>query len=396
MISVSIEKRLGDFSLEAQWTSAANIVALVGPSGSGKTLTLQCIAGLTRPAAGRLVCGGRVLFDSSARVDLPPQSRHIGYVFQGYALFPHMTVSQNVAYGLKPGSHERLGARAQDIIDRLGLASFRERYPNELSGGQQQRVALARALATDPDLLLLDEPLSALDAPLRRELRAELAQTLRDCGKPAVCVTHDLAEAYQLADVVVLYENGRTTEATPKGELLWNPSSERVARLIGARNILTGTVMEIGPQSVMLEWRDHRLEAARSPSHPLNLRTGDRLAFFVRPEYVRLIRKDRLLANPGSSTRPPRWGGDLQRHVNCLQGEVIGDRDEGATLTLFLRLAAPGTPSQGTCDLEIEVPKLVYERLDIARDRQWQVSIHPGSIQLLPGIGPPSSVETAP
>ena len=372
MISVSIEKRLGDFSLEAQWTSAANIVALVGPSGSGKTLTLQCIAGLTRPAAGRLVCGGRVLFDSSARVDLPPQSRHIGYVFQGYALFPHMTVSQNVAYGLKPDSHERLGARAQDIIDRLGLASFRRRYPNELSGGQQQRVALARALATDPDLLLLDEPLSALDAPLRRELRAELAQTLRDCGKPAVCVTHDLAEAYQLADVVVLYENGRTTEATPKGELLWNPSSERVARLIGARNILTGTIMEIGPQSIMLEWRRQRLEAARSPSHPLNLQVGEALAFFVRPEYVRLIRKDRPLA-------------DLQRHVNCLQGEVIGDRDEGATLTLFLRLAAPGTPSQGTYDLEIEVPKLVYERLGIARDRQWQVSIHPGSIQVLPG-----------
>jgi len=374
MISVSLEKRLGDFSLEAHWTSAANIVALVGPSGSGKTLTLQCIAGLTKPAAGRIVSGGRVLFDSAAHVDLRPQSRHIGYVFQGYALFPHMTVSQNVAYGLKTGSRERLSARAREIIDRLGLTALCGRYPNELSGGQQQRVALARALATDPDLLLLDEPLSALDAPLRRELRAELVQALRDCGKPAVFVTHDLAEAYQLADVVVLYENGRTTDATPKDELLWNPSSERVARLIGARNILTGTVAEIGQQSVVLEWRGQRLEAARSPSRPLNVQIGDALAFFVRPEYVRLIRKDRPLA-------------DLQRHVNCLQGDVVGDRDEGTTLTLFFRLAAPGTPSQGTYDLEIEVPKLVYERLGVARDRQWQVSIHPGTIQPLPGVG---------
>ena len=167
------------------------------------------------------------------------------------------------------------------------------RYPGGLSGGQQQRVALARALATDPDVLLLDEPFSALDAPLRRELSGELSQTLRDWGKLAVLVTHDLPEAYQIADMVVLYEHGGTTGAVSKNDLLWHPSSERVARLIGARNILRATIADSSGDSIVLDWRGGRLEAARSPSHPLHARAGDQLAFFVRPEYVRLIRKNR-------------------------------------------------------------------------------------------------------
>jgi molybdate transport system ATP-binding protein len=375
MLEVSLRQRVGDFSLEVDWSSSAHVVALVGPSGSGKTLTLQCIAGLIAPAAGRVVAGGRVMFDSATRVDLPPQARSIGYVFQGYALFPHMTVSQNIAYGIKAmkrgDAAEAPQRRIRETIDRLGLGNLRDRYPAELSGGQQQRVALARALAPDPDLLLLDEPLSALDAPLRRELRAELAQTLRECAKPAVFVTHDLPEAYQIADVVVLYENGRATAATAKDRLLWNPSSERVARLIGARNILTGTVARAGGSAITIEWRGQRLEAASSPSHPLSVEVGDRLAFFVRPEYVRLLRKDRPSREP-------------DRDVNRVTGDITGERDEGATVTLFFRLAGGGTPSQGEHDLEIEVPRLVYERLAIVIDRHWDVSIHPRSIQLLP------------
>jgi molybdate transport system ATP-binding protein len=358
-------------SLDARWASEAPIVALVGPSGSGKTLTLQCIAGLIMPDEGRIVCAGRVLADSAERVHLPPQARRIGYVFQGYALFPHMTVLQNVAYGLRADSRSIRTDRTVAIIDRLGLSALQSRYPSELSGGQQQRVALARALATDPDLLLLDEPLSALDAPLRRELRAEVAQTLREWGKITVLVTHDLAEAYQIADVVVLCEDGRTTDAIPKTDLLWNPSSERVARLIGSRNILHGTIAEVGEDSIVLNWRGGRIEAASSPSHALHARPGDDLAFFVRAEYVRLIRKDRSVP-------------DSLRLSNVFQGEIVGDRDEGTTWVLFFRLAAAGAPSQGSYDLEIEIPKLVYERLNVSADRHWEVSIHPGSIQVLP------------
>ena len=380
MLSVTARKQFGDFTLDAAWSSDQPIVALVGPSGSGKTLTLQCIAGLTTPDTGRIVLAGRTLFDDSERINLRPQQRRIGYVFQGYALFPHMTVAQNVSYGVRDirssrRSTAREGAitnRTTDIVGRLGLSELTSRYPAELSGGQQQRVALARALATDPDVLLLDEPFSALDAPLRRELSAELSQTLREWGKLAVLVTHDLPEAYQIADMVVLYEHGSTTSAVSKNDLLWHPSSERVARLIGARNILRAPIADSSGDSIVLDWRGGRLEAARSPSHPLHARAGDLLAFFVRPEYVRLIRKNRPVT-------------DGLRQTNLFRGEIVGERDEGTTWVLFFRLARPGSPSQGTYDLEIEIPKLVYERLGISTDRHWDVSIHPGSIQVLPG-----------
>ncbi|MEO5739581.1 MAG: ABC transporter ATP-binding protein, partial [Vicinamibacterales bacterium] len=373
MLSVNARKQFGDFTLDASWSSDQPIVALVGPSGSGKTLTLQCIAGLTSPDSGRIAAAGRTLFDGSEGINLRPQQRRVGYVFQGYALFPHMTVAQNVAYGHRKMRSSRRSAesggggggsdRTKDIIGRLGLSPLTSRYPAELSGGQQQRVALARAFATDPDVLLLDEPFSALDAPLRRELSAELSQTLREWGKLAVLVTHDLPEAYQIADMVVLYEHGGTTGAVSKSDLLWHPASERVARLIGARNILRATIADSSGESIVLDWRGGRLEAARSPSHALHARTGDSLAFFVRPEYVRLIRKNRPVT-------------DGLRQTNLFHGEIIGERDEGTTWVLFFRLARPGHPSQGAYDLEIEIPKLVYERLGISTDRHWEVSIH--------------------
>ena len=379
MLSVTVQKQFGDFTLDAAWSSDQPIVALVGPSGSGKTLTLQCIAGLIAPDSGRIVSAGCTLFDTRERINLRPQQRRVGYVFQGYALFPHMTVEQNVSYGVRARSAPRIEAvndshtdRTMGIIERLGLRALTSRYPGELSGGQQQRVALARALATDPDVLLLNEPFSALDAPLRRELSGELSQTLRDWGKLAVLVTHDLPEAYQIADMVVLYEHGSTTGAVSKNDLLWHPSSERLARLIGARNILRATIADSSGDSIVLDWRGGRLEAARSPSHPLHARAGDQLAFFVRPEYVRLIRKNRPVT-------------DGLRQTNLFRGDIVGERDEGTTWALFFRLARPGTPSQGTFDLEIEIPKLVYERLGISTDRHWDVSIHPGSIQVLPG-----------
>jgi ABC-type sulfate/molybdate transport systems ATPase subunit len=371
MLSVTVFRQFEDFTLDAAWTSDQPIVALVGPSGSGKTLTLQCIAGLITPDMGRIVSGGRVLFDSARHVHMRPQERRIGYVFQGYALFPHMTVAQNVSYGLRANSRTRVD-RSREIIERLGLDGLTSRYPAELSGGQQQRVALARALATDPEVLLLDEPLSALDAPLRRGLAGELSKTLRDWGKIAILVTHDLVEAYQIADMVVLYEEGKTTDAVSKNDLLWNPSSERMARLIGARNILRASIAQSTAESIVLDWRGERIVAARSPSHQLHARIDDELAFFVRPEYVRLIRKNRPVT-------------ENLRQTNLFHGEIVGERDEGTTWVLFFRLARPGQPSQGTYDLEIEIPKLVYERLDISNDRHWDVSIHPGSIQVLPG-----------
>src|SRR5437867_2860995 len=238
MLALAVTKRLPGFTLAVEWRAAEPVVALFGPSGAGKTLTLQCLSGLLRPDSGRIVLNERVFFDGAAGVNLPPPARRLGYVFQGYALFPHLTVAENIAFGLKGLPRGRRRERTAAVIDRLGLGGLERRYPRELSGGQQQRVALGRALAVDPDLLLLDEPLSALDAPLRRQLREELREILSGCGTAAVVVTHDFTEAYRLADRIVVYEDGRIIQSAPRAELLWQPASEAVARIMGLRNVL--------------------------------------------------------------------------------------------------------------------------------------------------------------
>src|SRR5213594_4711375 len=201
-VSVAITKRFPGFTLDVSWEAEQSVLGLFGPSGAGKTLTLQCLAGLVRPDQGRIVVNGTVFFDGEGGVDVPTQERRLGYVFQGYALFPHLSVADNVGYGLHDRPREERQRRTTEVLDWLGLGDLAGRRPRELSGGQQQRVALGRALAVDPELLLLDEPLSALDAPLRRQLRQELMAILREWGKATVLVTHDLAEAFQLAEHV--------------------------------------------------------------------------------------------------------------------------------------------------------------------------------------------------
>ena len=370
-LEVRLVKRLPSFTLDVQWGSADGVVALFGPSGAGKTLTLMCLAGLARPDGGRIVVNGTVFYDAERGIEMPTQQRRLGYVFQGYALFPHLSVADNVGYGLHHRSREERRRRTAEVLERLGLADLAARRPRELSGGQQQRVALGRALAVDPELLLLDEPLSALDAPLRRQLRQDLMGIVREWGKATVLVTHDLAEAFQLADRIVVYEGGRVVQQAPKAELLSAPASERVARLMGVRNILSGTVLKSAVDRIQFHWRGQTLEAVNSPRHSYLPEPGAALAFFIRPEYVRLIRKDRSPA-------------DSAHHMNLMAGRVVGDADFGTTWTLYFRLDAPGPPAQGDHDLEIEVPRLVYEILEIGRDRAWHLSIHRGSIHVLP------------
>ena len=370
-LEVRVVKRLPAFTLDVAWSAGAGVAVLFGPSGAGKTLTLQCLAGLLRPDAGRIVVDGRVLFDSSSAVDVRPQARRVGYVFQGYALFPHLSVAENVGFGLRDRPRAERIARTTEVLERLGVADLGGRSPRELSGGQRQRVALGRALATDPALLLLDEPLSALDAPLRRALRDELRAILRDWRTAAVVVTHDFTEAYRLADRIVVYDAGRVVQAAPRSELLWQPASESVARIMGIRNVLHGTVVKATPDRIQLRWRGQLLEAVNSPSRSYLPTPDSSIAFFVRPEYVRLIRKDRGLA-------------DQRHHMNLMEGTVVGEEDFGTTWSLHIRLDAPGPPAQGDHDVEVEVPHLVYEILEIDRDRRWQFSIHRGSIHVLP------------
>jgi molybdate transport system ATP-binding protein len=368
---LEVRKALPGFTLDVAWEAGDEVVTLFGPSGAGKTLTLQCLAGLVRPDSGRIVVNGTVFFDGALGVDVPTQRRRLGYVFQGYALFPHLNVRDNVAYGLAHLSATARRERTREVLERLGLADLASRRPRELSGGQQQRVALGRALAPDPALVLLDEPLSALDLPLRQALRDDLRAVLAEWRTAAVLVTHDFTEAYRLGDRIVVYEAGRVIQTAPRAELLWQPASERVAGIVGIRNVLHGTVLKATPDRIQFHWRGQLLEAVNSPTRSYLPAPDSPLAFFIRPEYVRLIRKDRGSPDPG-------------HHMNLMQGRVVSEADFGTTWTLYVRLDAPGAPAQGEYDLEIEVPRLVYEILDIAHDRQWQLSIHRGSIHVLP------------
>jgi ABC-type Fe3+/spermidine/putrescine transport system ATPase subunit len=207
--------------------------------------------------------------------------------------------------------------------------------------------------------------------PLRRALRDELRGILADWGTAAVVVTHDFTEAYRLGDRIVVYEEGRVIQAAPKAELLWQPASQTVARVMGLTNILQGTVLKASPDRIQFRWRGQTLEAVNSPTHAYLPAPDTPIAFFIRPEYVRLIRKDRGTA-------------DVAHHMNRMHGVVVGEDDWGTTWTLRIRLDEPGAPAQGEYDLEVEVPHLVYEILEIDSDRHWEFSIHRGSIHVLP------------
>jgi molybdate transport system ATP-binding protein len=370
-LEVAVSLRVPGFDLDVAWSAGGGVAVLFGPSGAGKTLTLQCLAGLITPNAGRIVVDGRVLFDSASGVNVPAQARRVGYVFQGYALFPHLTVAQNVGFGLRDLPPARRADKTAAVLEQLGLVGLEGRYPRELSGGQRQRVALGRALAIDPALLLLDEPLSALDAPLRRALRDELRALLSTVGTAAVLVTHDFTEAYRLGDRIVVYDAGRVVQSAPRSELLWQPASETVARIMGLRNVLRGVVVKAMPDRIQILWRGHTLEAVNSPTRSYLPPPESPIAFFVRPEYVRLIRKD-------------RGAPDAAHHMNMMRGTVVGEADFGTVWSLRLRLDTSGAPAQGDFDLEVEVPHLVYEILEIERDRHWEFSIHRGSIHVLP------------
>jgi molybdate transport system ATP-binding protein len=210
-----------------------SVTVLIGASGSGKTTVLRCLAGLDLPQRGRVSFGETVWFDSARRVNLRPQQREIGYLFQEYALFPHLTVFDNIAYGRVRSPHGEVRRRVGDLLAMLRLGGLEGRYPHELSGGQQQRVALARTVAPRPRLLLLDEPLSALDSPTRSELRRELRAVLSEWGVPTIMVTHDPAEVAAFADEVVVMCDGRVRQHGPVDRVFNHPVDAEVARIIG-------------------------------------------------------------------------------------------------------------------------------------------------------------------
>ena len=236
-VSVNIQKKLGAFLLDVSFETEGNALGLLGASGSGKSVTLQCIAGILRPDAGRIVLNGRVLFDSAKRIDVPPQKRNIGFLFQQYALFPNMTVFRNILAGVRTGSRAEKEAVVRNALRTFRLEEVSRQYPHTLSGGQQQRVALARMLVGKPELLLLDEPFSALDADLKRRLALELSETLGRYRGDVLFVSHDRDEVRRFCPKVCVLDNGRSESVRPTEQLLLAPETVADARLAGYANI---------------------------------------------------------------------------------------------------------------------------------------------------------------
>ena len=237
-ISVDIRKKLGSFSLNVKFDAADETLALLGASGCGKSMTLKCIAGIEKPDEGRIVVDGITLFDSEKHINLTPQERHVGLMFQNYALFPNMTVAQNIRAGAKrERNRDQREHAVQQIMERFGIADLSGHYPHQLSGGQQQRVALARILVSDPCILLLDEPFSALDSHLRFRLEQEVRSVIRSFGKSVLLVSHDRDEVYRMADRIAVMNHGAVEVCGENRAVFASPGTRTAAMLTGCKNI---------------------------------------------------------------------------------------------------------------------------------------------------------------
>lgn len=324
------------------------LVTLLGPSGCGKTTTLRCIAGLERPDSGDVLIDGRPMFGQGF---VPPSRRNIGMVFQNYAVWPHMTVAANVAYGLKIAKVPRAlrMQRVREVLELVGLAGLEERYPAQLSGGQQQRVALARALVRQPKVLLLDEPLSNLDAKLREKMRFEIRRIVKQLGITAVYVTHDQAEAMVLSDRIAVMESGRIVQMGSPTEIYHRPATRFVADFIGTTNILEGRVEQVNKEQGLVSVITEIGRTLCRLPNPIPVPTDTSVCLSVRPEDVEVL----------THCSEPQ--------TNTYQGRVVERAYLGHLLYLFISVG--GTQLRAQCHprLQVEEGQEVYVYLDPER-----------------------------
>ncbi|HEX4001606.1 MAG TPA: sulfate/molybdate ABC transporter ATP-binding protein [Candidatus Acidoferrales bacterium] len=359
-LQVQIAKQLPNFALDVSFTAGDAPLGILGPSGAGKTMLLRCIAGLEQPDRGRIDLNGRVLLDTQARIRLPARDRRVGLLFQHYALFPNRTVAQNIAFGLRdlPGGEQ--ASRLAALIERTHAQGLESRYPRELSGGEQQRVALARALSIEPEALLLDEPLSALDTHLRGQVETQLQETFAAYRRPTLLVTHNVEEAYRLGDQLLVLARGRIAASGAKEEIFRHPPSLEVAQLTGCKNFSRARAIS-----------DHLVEAldwgcqllvdqvpARPPAH-----------LGIRAHHIDFVE--------GSAAEVQGAGSD-----NIFPCWLVGSSETPFRITLYLRLQHAAAQPGGH-HLQAEVFKEKWERF---RDRPqpWHVRFSPDSLFLLP------------
>ncbi|HNY41052.1 MAG TPA: ATP-binding cassette domain-containing protein, partial [Bryobacteraceae bacterium] len=290
MIDARIRKRFppskdsSAFELDIHLKTSSPVTVLFGPSGSGKTLTLDAVAGFITPDEGRIVAGDTLLFDVAARISLSPQQRRCGYVFQNYALFPHMTLRENLAFAADRLPRAERRGRIAEMLHQFHLGEVSGRKPHELSGGQKQRASIARALLADPRVLLLDEPARGLDPALRSELYALLNQVLADFRLPVILVTHDLEECFELGDHMVVIDNGHIVQSGQPAEILDAPANPAVARLLDRHNMVQAEIVALDPSRQLSRLRCYpgsddgfEILAPYLPGHLLGARVTLRL-----------------------------------------------------------------------------------------------------------------------
>ena len=318
------------------------VVALLGASGSGKTTLLRSVAGLEQPNQGRIAIGDAVLYDSGAGIDLPVEKRNLGLVFQSYALWPHRSVFDNVAYGLRlrRTNAAEIDKRVNEALANLGLGALAKRLPHQLSGGQQQRVAIARALVYNPPVVLMDEPLSNLDAKLREEARAWLRELIVRLNLSALVVTHDQTEAMAMADKILLLNSGRIEQQGTPEEMYSRPQTQFTAEFMGSNNHLPGRVSQLVDGRAMLEGEGWRLWGAARGT----LRVGANATGVIRLERTRIA----------------NGSGDNRLRTALVTGMFLGDRKENLFELGALRLRCYGDvhASDGGCYLELPADDL--------------------------------------
>src|ERR1700681_944739 len=314
------------------------VVALLGASGSGKTTLLRSVAGLEQPSRGRITIGDAVLYDSEAVVDMPVEKRNLGLVFQSYALWPHRSVFDNVAYALRlrgiAGSE--IEERVNQALTNLGLGALAKRLPHQLSGGQQQRVAIARALVYNPPVVLMDEPLSNLDAKLREEARAWLRELIVRLGLSALVVTHDQTEAMAMSDKILLLNFGKIEQQGTPEHMYNRPQTQSTAEFMGSNNHLTGKVREVVDGRALLEGEGWQLWGAARGA----LAVGDLATGIIRLERTRIADGD----------------GDNRLRTEVVTGMFLGDRKENLFKLGALRLRCYGSLPSGSSECFLQLP----------------------------------------
>lgn len=341
------------------------LVALVGPSGSGKSTILKAIAGLALPQQGKICSGASVWLDTERKIAKPVQERRVGFVFQNYALFPHLSALETVMLPLQGLSLEAKRARAGALLDMVHLSGLEARRPAELSGGQQQRVALARALAREPEVLLLDEPFSAVDQVTRRKLQRELAALRRQLDLPILLVTHDLEEAQALADRMVILHHGETLQAGQPSAIMRAPRNALVARLIDCRNLFHGRVLahESGLGKSWIGWCGHRLQTKYSDTFAV----GADISWMIPSGDILLQSRDPL-------------SGDAAE--NLISAMVVEYLELGEQVQLVLRpVAGEGTTAPL---LFLSLPTRHAHRSNLIAGIEVSVSLLGDSIHLMP------------